>query len=78
MKKGDIAIFDDYYYGDVTTGIVLTTGRGKLEGHYEVLAAGRSTGIPHTFWAYREDLMSIDEWEEWGREEYELSIEAVQ
>lgn len=70
VKKGDIVFLDDYYYGDVITGIVLTTGRGKLEGHYEIMTACRTTEIPYTFWTYREDLMSMDEWEEWGKEEY--------
>ena len=70
VKKGDIAILDDYNYGDVITGIVLTTGRGMLEGYYEIMATCRTTEMPYTFWEHREDMMSIDEWEEWGEEEY--------
>ena len=70
MKLGDAVIFEDYYHNDLVFGIVVTTGRGNLEGGFEVMFTNRVTKTMYTFWTDREDLMSIDEWEEWGKEEY--------
>ena len=75
MQLGDSVIFEDYYHNDLVSGIVVTTGRGDLTGYFEVMSTrreltGAPTSDPYTFWTDREDLFSIDEWEEWGKEEY--------
>ena len=75
MKLGDVVIFEDYYHNDLMSGIIVTTGRGDLDGYYEVMASqryvsGEATSDPYTFWTDREDLFSMADWEEWGQEEY--------
>ncbi|MBK26084.1 MAG: hypothetical protein CME70_18955 [Halobacteriovorax sp.] len=75
LKLGDVVIFEDYYHNDLQTGIVVTTGRGGREGNFEVMASkrsltGRPTLDPYTFWTDRDDLWSLDDWEEYGKEAY--------
>jgi len=75
LKLGDMVIFEDYYHNDLQTGIVITTGRGPREGNFEIMTSkrtltGRPTLEPYAFWTDREDLWSMADWEEFGKEEY--------
>jgi len=74
LKINEIVYYEDRAADTIMTGVIT----GYEAGHYLVrVPALPEHGINEEMiiWREREDLLSIDQWEEWGREAWSWQLE---
>jgi len=69
LKINENVYYEDYALNTIRLGRVV----GYEAGHYIVEILEQDEYV--TSWREREDLMSVDEWEEYGREAWSWQLE---